>query len=234
MKRSVAVLAIVAAAGVANANVLFNEFFPNPVGGDPATTPVELIGTPGDTISGMIYEVDTDFSPGQTIDRAEAFSGTFDANGLLVVTIADFENPSATYILASGGSASTGTVFDLGNVGTQMGTIWDAVNSADSAGDGANSVAGLLGGTDLGFTGGEPELIFRDSISLEWIQMDNFDVFLQDGTLVGAQDDIFPGFGGSNLAITGTFGAINPTLVPAPASLALLGLGGLVATRRRR
>lgn len=233
MKRSVAVLAIVAAAGVASADPLFNEFYPNPVGSDPSTTPIELLGTPGDSVSGVIYEVDTDFSPGQTIDRAESFSGTFDANGLLVVSIADFENPSASYILASGGSASTGDVFDLGNVATQMGTIWDAVNTADAAGDLGNSVAGLLGGTDLGFTGGEPELIFRDSVTLDWIQLDDFDVYLQDGTLHGSQDDTFPGFGGSDLAITGTFGAVNPT-IPAPASVALLGLGGLVAIRRRR
>lgn len=234
MKRFVVVLAIVASAGVASAGPLFNEFHPNPVGADPATMQVELIGVPGATFTGTIYEVDTDFSPGQTIDRVSSVTGVFEPNGLLVLSIGDFENPSATYILASGGSASTGDVFDLANVATQMGTIHDAVNSADFAGDLGNSVAALLGGIDLGFTGGEPELIFRDSISGDWIQLDNFDVFTQDGTLVGTQDDTFPGFGGSNLAITGTFGEINPTLIPAPASIALLGLGGLVLTRRRR
>lgn len=229
------IFAIVAAAGTASiasagAIPLINEVQPNQPGSDPVTQQLELLGTAGASFSATLYEIDTDFFPG-TVDRIETISGTFDANGLFVANIADLENPSASYILASGGSAILGDNFDTANFGTQFGSIYDVVNSPDRVADEPNSVVPFTGGTDLSYIGSEPILIQRDSVTGEWLQV-NFagDIFDAAGTLLGNAADLVPGFDPN----TGTFGATNFTLVPAPAALALLGLGGLTATRRRR
>ena len=187
--------ALIVAAGIATAasagiSPLINEVQPNQPGSDPSTQSLELRGAAGASFSGVFYSLDTDFSPGQTIDRLEVISGTFDSNGLLVVNIADLENPSATYILASGGTAQIGDAFS-GDIAGQFGTVYDAVNSPDRVDDEANSLAG------------------------------NF---------LGAATDFDPNFDVN----VGSFGAANLTVVPAPAALAVLGLGGIAAGRRRR
>lgn len=235
MKNTIAIIAVAGLASVASAGItaFLNELQPNQPGADPSTQNVELMGAAGTVFIGFIYEIETDTGGSTgTIDRLEAVSGTFDANGLLVVNIADFENPSASYILASGGTAALGDLFDAGNFGTQFGTIFDALNSPDNVGDMANSVAGLLGGTDLGFIGSEPVLVQRDSITGNWLQV-NFagDVFDAAGSLLGNVTDFAgPGYDPN----AGSFGSTNFSVVPAPAALAVMGLGGLVATRRRR
>jgi len=234
MKNTIAIIAVSGIATVASAGstASLNELQPNQPGADPSTQNVELMGAAGSMFSGFIYEIDTDFSPGSSVDRIEAVSGTFDSNGLLVVNISDFENPSATYILASGGSAMIGDGFLPGDFMTQFGTIYDALNSPDAVGDMANSVAGIVGGVDLGFIGSEPILVQRDSITGNWLQV-NFagDVFDAAGSLLGNVTDFADAGYDFN---AGSFGAVNFSVVPAPAALAVLGLGGLVATRRRR
>ncbi|HHN77310.1 MAG TPA: PEP-CTERM sorting domain-containing protein [Phycisphaerales bacterium] len=229
------IFAIVAAAGAASvvsagALPLINEVQPNQPGSDPATQQFEILGTAGASFSAVLYEIDTDFFPG-TVDRIETISGTFDANGLFVANIADLENPSASYILASGGSAMLGDVFDTVNFGTQFGTIYDAVNTPDRVADIPNSVIPFTGGSDLAYIGSEPILIQRDSITGEWLQV-NFagDIFDAAGNNLGNAADLVPGYD----PFTGSFGGVNFTLVPAPAALAVLGMGGLVAGRRRR
>ena len=233
MKNSIAIIAVAGLATVASAGTtLLNEFQPNQPGSDPSTQNVELMGLAGTMFTGFIYEIDTDFSPGSTVDRIEAVSGMFDANGLLVVNISDLENPSATYILASGGSAMLGDAFDTVNFMTQFGTIYDSLNSPDRVADEPNSVAGILGGTNLSYIGSEPVLVQRDSITGQWLQV-NFagDVFDVAGSLLGNVTDFTgPGYDPN----AGSFGATNFSVVPAPTALAVLGLGGLVATRRRR
>jgi hypothetical protein len=231
MKTSIALIAAagIAVAATAGTSPVINELQPNQPGFDPSTQSLELRGAAGTMFSGVFYSLDTDFSPGQTIDRLEVISGTFDSNGLLVVNIADLENPSATYILGAGGSAALGDAF-MGDYSI-FGTIYDAVNSPDNGTDGANSLAGGAGGTDLGFIGSEPLLIQRDSISGEWLQI-NFagDVYDAAGNLLGNSADFDPSFDVN----VGTFGGANLTVVPAPAALAVLGFGGIAAARRRR
>lgn len=229
MKTTIIAIAGLAAAATAGSTALINELQPNQPGSDPTTQQLEIRGTANTSFSGVFYSLDTDFAPGQTIDRLEVISGTFDSNGLLVVNIADLENPSATYILGTGGSAALGDAF-MGDYSI-FGTVLDAVNSPDRVDDEANSLAGGAGGTDLGFIGSEPLLIQRDSISGEWLQI-NFagDVFDAAGNFLGNSADFDAAFDVN----VGTFGGTNLTVIPAPAALAVLGLGGIAAGRRRR
>ncbi len=217
-------------AATASADVMISELQPNPPGTDPATQELELSGMAGDMFTGYVLSVDTDFSPGNTVDRAEMISGTFDSAGLLTVSIADLENPSFTLLVVDTFTGMTGDILDSNDDLMTLGitTVFDAVNTPDSPGDASNSIISALGvGTDLGFTGGEPELIFRDSITGEFVQLDDDNVFAQDGTLLGSQAD----FG---LSIAGTFGSVNPSVVPEPSTFAMLGVCGLALVSRRR
>lgn len=224
----------VLAAGQAYA-VMINEFQPNPTGADPANVDIELLGTPSASFSGWLLTVDTDFSPGNTVDRATAVSGTFDANGLAVVSVPDLENPSFTIALVDNFTGATGDVLDSADdlAGLGIGTVFDAINTPDNVGDEANSIAAsVLGGTDLVYTGDEPKLIFRDGADPSVIYSINdpagTDAIDQDGNLVPfANFDMDPE--------GDTFGRVNPTAVPEPASFVLFALGavGLVASRKR-
>ena len=79
---------------------LISEFQPNPDGGDPAIVSFEISGIAGQSFNGVIVSIENDGING-TVDRLSNVSGTFDSNGLLVVDIADLENPSFTVVLAS-------------------------------------------------------------------------------------------------------------------------------------
>lgn len=232
--KNIAIIAIAGLAAAATAGIApsINELSPNQPGSDPSTQLLEIRGLANSSFSGFFYSVESDDqSANGTIDRFETVSGTFDANGLLVVTISDLENPSATYVLASGGSAMLGDVVNVGDIAGQFGTVYDAVNSPDAVGDVGLGYGAALGGLDLGYIGSEPILIQRDSISGDWLQI-NFanDVFDAAGNLLGNAADFDPNFNGN----VGTFGLANLTVVPAPAALAVLGLGGIAAGRRRR
>jgi len=229
---------------------LINEFQPNPVGTDPADTTVELLGAPNTSFDGWILTTDTDFAPGSTVDRASMVSGAFDANGLLTVTVPDFENPSFTILLTDTFTGATGDVLDSVDdlAGLGIGTVFDAINSPDNAGDEANSIAGALGGTDFVYTGDEPQLIFRDSLdpSIVYAINDDFSnpttvAFDQFGNSYDLATDFFTAGGApvdlsvaAASAAQDTFGGANFTTIPEPATLALLGMGGIALIRRRR
>jgi hypothetical protein len=149
------------------AQPLINEFEPNPDGADPAMVSIELIGVPGESFTGFLSSIENDGING-TVDRVSAVSGTFDANGLLVVMIGDLENPSFTFVLSSA-DPGLGTDLDATNDGTiddipgAFGTVYDAIGIADNASDASVSYATQLGGTSFMYSGAEPFKFFRDT-----------------------------------------------------------------------
>lgn len=226
-------------ASTASALPLLNEFEPNPAGGDPADQNVELLGTPGAAFDLWILSIENDGFNG-AVDRVNNVTGAFDANGLAVVSIPDLENPSNTVVLTDSFTGSTSTDIDPADDGTldlsTMGAILDAVGVSDNAGDDGSLYGSLLGGTDILFNGQfEPLLAFRDSVTGDWYNTVTVD-FGQPTERLGA----FAANGGPEISPDAftptagpTFGAINPT-IPEPASMALLGLGGLTLIARRR
>ena len=236
--RSSFVFAAIAAgvAGTASADVVINEFMPNPPGADPAMTDIELLGVPGDTFSGWILSVEADSSSSVgTVDRAAQVSGTFDANGLLVVTVPDLENPSFALFLVDNFTGAAGTTnIDPNGDGivddaSSFGTIFDAIGSPDNVGDETfTSYASQLGGTNMSYVGSEPQNVFRDGTSGALYAVD-FNGMVYDASANVLNNADF----NADPTVT-TYGGVNPSLVPAPASLALIGLGGIAAIRRRR
>lgn len=98
--RAIGLLLLVTLSGGLQAQALISEFQPNPAGTDPSDQTFELSGTPDAAFSGWILSIESDqgYASG-TVDRATAVSGTFDANGLLTVSVPDLENPSFTVVL---------------------------------------------------------------------------------------------------------------------------------------
>lgn len=219
----------------ANAD-LINEFEPNAAGADPDPMNIELSGTPLAAFSGFLSSIEMDGRQG-TIDRSAAVSGSYDANGLAVVSVPDLENPGFTLVFSSLDGGGLGADLDSGDAGTidnpsVFGTVFDAISIPDDAGD-SGYYAGQLGGQDFTYSGDEPKLAFRDGITGAWYAVN--DVFSNP---VQEVKDISGNLIANNLfsadpEVT-TFGSINPTAIPEPSTFALLGLGGLVALLRRR
>lgn len=196
---------------------IINEFEANPPGGDPAMVSFELKGTPNESFSGWILSVESDGANGQ-IDRATMVSGTFDSNGLLVVSIPDLENPSFTVILTSDFTGTAGTTdIDTNDDGTAndtstLGTIYDALGVPDSTGDEASLYGADLGGADFVYTGHDPELIFRDGSTEDWYAVNEVmdtstftDVFDISGNTVSSAS-----FSVDPISTGTTFGTANP------------------------
>ncbi|MGK7943146.1 MAG: ExeM/NucH family extracellular endonuclease, partial [Microcystaceae cyanobacterium] len=196
---------------------LISEFQPNPTGNDPTQVTFEISGTPGDAFDGVIVSIESDSgsaNPGD-INNFESVSGTFDANGLLTVTISDLENPSFTVALLSEFTGDTSTDIDTDNDGvaddlSTFGVVFDAIGVPDSVGDEAFLYGTDLGGTDFTYTGDEPRLIFRDGSVGDLYAIndpDNGQVFDVNGT------DVTPSIFDTDPTIgTDTFGTINPSV----------------------
>ncbi|TCO74149.1 ExeM/NucH family extracellular endonuclease [Rhodovulum euryhalinum] len=209
--------------------ILIAEFQPNPDGTDPVTQTVELSGAAGAMFDLWLVSVENDGVDGR-VDRAENVTGSFDANGIATVEVADLENPSFTFILTdafTGAAAVTdidtdndGVVDDL----SAFGTILDAIGSADSAADFADSYAddAALGGVAFAYTGTEPELMFRDASRGDWYAVNapgDAVVYAADGSTVDpAEFDTDPTVG------TDSFGAVNPSRAGGTADLQITEL----------
>ncbi len=221
--------------------VLINEFRPNPTGTDPDQQTLELIGTAGDMFDGFFVSIDTDANRDGEVNSIERLSGVFDPNGLLTLIVEDIENPSN--VLALVGLDTTLAVGEDTNVDgdastfddvASFGTVFDAISISDQTAD-VNTLASQLGGTDFAFTGDEPQLIFRDSQTLELFAINEpagSEARGADGSRV--EFSIF-----DTDPRVATFGAINPTAisaVPLPAGglLLLSAVGAGFAVNRRR
>lgn len=195
-----------------------NEFEPNPNGADPSNQNFELSGTPSAAFSGWIISIesDNDGSSG-IVDRATMVSGSFDTNGLLVVSVPDLENPSFTIVLVDTFTGTTGsTDLDTDNDGTvddtsSFGTVFDAIGIPDNSGDEAYLYGTDLGGQDLKFTGDEPRLVFRDSGSNNWFAVNDVTGDTTDEIYSLNAELADNGGFSSNPAAGASFGAPNPT-----------------------
>jgi hypothetical protein len=210
---------------------LLSEFQPNPTGSDPATTTVEITGDANTSFDLWLLTMDTDFGPGNTIDRVNNITGSFDGNGIATVDIPDLENPSFTVALVDSFTGSTGDILDSNDdlPGLGITTVLDAVNIPDNTGDQAFSVVGALGtGTDFVYTGDEPQLVFRHGLTGEWFAI-NDPVGSSAFSASGAIWDL--GEFTTDASVP-TFGSANP--VPEPSTALLSGLALLGFLRRKR
>ncbi|MGP1272840.1 MAG: PEP-CTERM sorting domain-containing protein [Phycisphaerales bacterium] len=227
--RTLAIAALAAVAGSANAQVI-NEFVNNHTGTD-TNEFIEFLGAPNTDYSNLwIIEIEGDFGAQGLIDDASFNIGTTDANGIWWSGFNDnlAENGTATYLLVEGYFGSTGVDIDLNDDGIidnpQWTSILDAVAVEDGGADDLTYGLTLFQGFDgvNSFTTGGasriPNGFDSDSIT-DWTR--------NDFNLAG----ILPGTPEAGTALN-TPGA--PNVVPAPATAALLGLGGLAAARRRR
>lgn len=171
-----------------------------------------------------------------TIDFSDGGDGdaTFDpSNNTFYVTVDDQDSTSGDSLYAWTDLNGTPTFTEIGEIGLSL-LIGIAVNPVD----------GLLYGYDSGTealyridaTDGTPTLIGESGLSLDAIGgMD----FAPDGTLLLSQgDDLFTvNIADGSLTSAGNIGLNSSALsyrIPTPGTIAVLGLAGLAATRRRR
>ncbi len=89
-----------------------------------------------------------------------------------------------------------------------------------------------LGGQDFVFSGDEPKLVFRDSVTLAWYAVND-----QGNTPEEVRDingNLIPNANFNMDPEVSTFGAANPTAIPEPSSILVCSLVSLIAFRRRR
>eukprot|EP00435_Cladocopium_sp_Y103_P016179 s4002_g4.t1 len=206
-----------------SASYFINEFRPNPPGPDPTIQLVEISGgTKDDPFSGCIWTVEAD-PPGanfKRVDKSNVISGTFDANGLLVVPIDDLENPSFTIVLSALPCPDPNLNDDITDplFLPSIGTIYDAIGVPDVPGDVTNlhQIRTDLNnppGTDLlsiatGVSEVEPILVFRDGAipgDLYQVNPGNTKIFDALGNEVSSDAFNIDPLNGD------TFGGVNPT-----------------------
>ncbi len=207
--------------------ILINEFQPNAAGTDPNPMSFEIKGPANTAFDLWIISLENDGYNG-LVDSAAHVTGTFDANGLAVVSIPDLENPSFTIVLTDSFTGAAGTTdVDPANNGvldtSTFGTIYDALGVSDSTADDAVLYGVTLGGENIYFNGQyEPLLVFRDGTTNVWFNTVTVD-YGQPTQHVGVFDAT-----GSGIELNGsdfdndptvsdafnTFGSVNPSYNP--------------------
>lgn len=201
---------------------VINEFEPNANGADPDPASIELKGTPSDPFTGWFLSVESD--PGTSnpglVDRATLVSGSFDGNGLLVVSVPDLENPSFTVVLVSDFTGEIGvTDLDANDDGTaddlsSLGTVYDAIGVPDTSGDEVTLYGAQLGGSDFTYTGDEPRLVFRDGVTGDLYAINDNGGTPTDPIFDLSATEVFAVDFDVNPAAANTFGTGNPVYTP--------------------
>ena len=251
--KAIALIAAAGIAGVANGSILVDDFDGN---GLYSARSIDLGGDVlNSTFAGSIFDVWGITDRTRNFDLADDSAGSFagDTFGILktgktdaVFAVMDLDNPENP----GGGGTATWTVDISGMSNLSLEIDFAAMGDFES-GDNSHSF-------DIQIDGGSSQNIFSiDSDDA----FDNFVYVLESGNVNMLNDPLFEANTGtylsndfqtlsgaiagtgSTLTITYTAGANNGGgepfvfdniyVVPAPASAALLALGGLVATRRR-
>lgn len=219
MKKTGVFLSILASCGVSFGQYI-NEFEPNPAGVDPADTSIEIGGgTPLAAFDLWILSLENDGYNG-LVDRFSNVTGTYDENGIALVTVPDLENPSFTLILTTSFTGDTTTDLDPTDSGvldtSSLGTILDAVGVSDATADDPGLYGVLLGGSNVLFNGQfEPLLVFRDSVTGDLyntvtvdfgLPTEHLGVFDASGSGIELDVGLF-----DIDPLVPTFGSVNPT-----------------------
>lgn len=161
---------------VSVAGLIINEFSPNQPGVDSAQQIIEfkrLAPYVSQPISLVAIETDSNSNLG-VVDQVVNFDELTWQNELAELTLSDLENPSFMLLLLLGNPFAVGDDLDADNNGwfdafDWVASVLDGVHVSDSRTDSqSNHYAEQTSTTSFGFTGAEPELLFRDQLSLDW------------------------------------------------------------------
>lgn len=221
---------------------LISEFEPNPYGPDSADQYIELFGevnTEFNNLTLLAIEADRESNIGKIDQLISGVSGRFDEQGIATFSIEDLENPSFVLMLLIDSIFSVGDDLDTNNDGllddlSLFSNVTDAIGIFDANPDyNLIQYANEVGGTSFSYSGDEPKLVFRDSVTTELFALndpDNQQVYNSNGLVFEATEFNFS-------TPVNTFGEINPTrihAVPEPSILWLMLISFLFVNLRSR